>query len=245
MKKTVLAFPLFLLVLLAFPTFQQGGVSAGASQQASAADSEQPPVIDGRDMPYLSMMASYANTSQINDWTVKTYPMDTARLDDTLFNDSYVQVYVSDVKDIIQPSVDEHGEVVHAIRVYVPSDSVVNQLSEIAHEVFYVSMYTPSILMVVDKEGLQQIANNPAVYCIRILPQNDFVWIPEGLSFATVVALTSIAVVAGSICLRKRQKFPFRRQTYQFADKLFYSRQFFSANIRDNVLYIVLDATKH
>ena len=37
--------------------------------------------------------------------------------------------------------------------------------------------------------------------------------IPEGLNFATVVALTSIAVVAGSICLRKRQKFAFGRQT--------------------------------
>jgi len=36
-------------------------------------------------------------------------------------------------------------------------------------------------------------------------------WIPEGLSFATVAALTSVTVVAGSIYLKKRQKSPFRR----------------------------------
>ena len=154
MKKTSLVFTLFLLVLFAFSSFQQRN-QRWCSTQASAADSEQPLVIDGRDMPYLSEMESYAKTSQTKDWAAKIYPIDTERLDDTFFTDSYVQVCVSDVKDIIQPTVDENGEVVGAARVYVPSDSVVKQLSEVAHEVFYVSMYTPSILMVVDKAGLQ------------------------------------------------------------------------------------------
>jgi len=45
------------------------------------------------------------------------------------------------------------------------------------------------------------------------LIEPEGVLIPEGLSFAIVAALTSIAVVTGSICLRKRQKFAFRRQT--------------------------------
>jgi hypothetical protein len=39
----------------------------------------------------------------------------------------------------------------------------------------------------------------------------ETIWIPEGLSFATVAALTSVTVVAGSIYLKKRQKSPFRR----------------------------------
>ena len=43
--------------------------------------------------------------------------------------------------------------------------------------------------------------------------------IPEGLSFATVAALMSVAVVTGSICLRRRKKVASRQQTQRVSPR--------------------------
>lgn len=84
----------------------------------------------------------------------------------------YVIIYISDVKEeFVYVKDDATGEVEHVFQVYLPSDEVVNQLSFIPHEHFYVSVLHPSVSMIVDKQYLCEIANNPSVYCISIVPR--------------------------------------------------------------------------
>jgi hypothetical protein len=72
----------------------------------------------------------------------------------------YCEVYVSDVETL-----DWNGS-----QVYVPAQSAVEQLAAIRNSHFYVSRFSPSIGITVDKQMLQQIAAVPSVYCIRIIP---------------------------------------------------------------------------
>jgi hypothetical protein len=72
----------------------------------------------------------------------------------------YCEVYVSDVE-----ALDWNG-----IRVYVPAQSAVEQLSCIQNAHFYVSQFSPSICMTVHKQALEQIAAVTSVYCIRVIP---------------------------------------------------------------------------
>jgi hypothetical protein len=58
----------------------------------------------------------------------------------------------------------------NGIQVHTPAQNVVEQLSGIPHSSFYVSRFSPSIGMTVEKQVLEQIAAVSSVYCIRVIP---------------------------------------------------------------------------
>jgi hypothetical protein len=122
-------------------------------------------------------MQAYTPTSGITNWTVKIHPNDLSKFynsDDALSNIAYVEAYVSDVKAYNITKYDT-PLLTRIMSVYVPSEGVIQQLSQIHNTYFRVSLTVPNIVMIVDKGGLQQIAENPAVYCIRIHPNNPAV----------------------------------------------------------------------
>ena len=97
------------------------------------------------------------------------------KLDSDDENRVVVEVYVSDVDDTIQISKDvKTAKTAHVLQMYTAAERAVKQLAEIPNTHFYVSKYFPSICMTVKKQDLQQIANNPSVYCIRVIPPFKF-----------------------------------------------------------------------
>lgn len=104
------------------------------------------------------------------DWTLKVSPQDIQLLesaDETV----YIEVWVSDVDETIQLSGDlKTGKIEHLFQVYRASERVAEQLSQIPNSHFYESRFSPSIGMTIKKQALQQIASNPSVYCIRVIP---------------------------------------------------------------------------
>jgi len=162
-KLNVVVTSICLLFLLAFSALNQLGTAAVASEQTKT--------IDVRQMTFFDEMktrnAEYVTSA---DWTLKVAPSDMPYLDSA--NDTvYAEIYVSDVDDTLQNAVDNKtGEIKHTLRVYTATEQAVNQLAEIPNTHFYVSMYSPSVCMTVQKQALQQIAKNPSVYCIRIIP---------------------------------------------------------------------------
>ena len=163
MKLTVVMPATCLLFLIAFSGLNQVGTAAVAS--------EQPKTIDVRQMTFFDEMKTRnAEYAAKPDWTLKVAPSDIQYLDSA--NETvYVEVYVSDVDDTLQTSNDiKTGEIKHTYQVYTAAEQAVKQLAEIPNTHFYVSKFSPSIGMTVQKQALQQIANNPSVYCIRIIP---------------------------------------------------------------------------
>ncbi len=162
-----------LLFLVAF--------SALCQTSSAAIASELPETIDVRQMTFFEEMKTrnveYLAAKQ--DWTLKVAPQDTQYLnsaEDTF----YVEVYVSEVKDRLQTAVDvQTGKTEHIFRVYTASEEAIEQLKQIPNTHFYASMFTPSVGMTVLKQDLQQIASNPSVYCINVLPPMKF----SGLTF--------------------------------------------------------------
>ncbi len=149
-----------LLFVLAVPMISQG---------TTIVDQEQPPIIDARQMPFLSEMIDFARPSRIN-WTSKIFPTDQPYLE-TVKQSVCVEVYVSNVDCTIQLSTDfRTGKTEKCFQVFRPAEQTVKQLAEIPNSHFYVSKFTPSICMTVEKQVLQQIAGNPSVYCIRVIP---------------------------------------------------------------------------
>lgn len=107
---------------------------------------------------------------QEDNWTKKIFPMD-----EEYFNSAkdtvYIEVFVSDVEETIQLSKDCITEKTQSVfKVYRATQKTVEQLSAIPNEYFRVSLFSPRICMRVEKEVLQQIANQPQVYCIRVIP---------------------------------------------------------------------------
>jgi hypothetical protein len=170
-----------LLLLLAFSTIQQICIAAITS--------EQPSIVDARQMPFFNQMGTrLAEYNQKADWTKKIFPTDEPYLD-SADQTVYVEVYVSDIDDIIQLSEDcKTGKTENVFKVYRATERTVKQLSEIPHKYFYVSKFSPSICMTVEKEALQQIANQPPVYCIRVIPP-----LKPFLSFSEIRNLDDIA----------------------------------------------------
>ncbi len=91
----------------------------------------------------------------------KIYPQDMQQLLFSTDSTVYCEVYVSDVENTTW-----NNE-----QIYVPSQAVANELSKIPNTHFYVSRFSPSIGMVVERQELQEIAANHSVYCIRIIPK--------------------------------------------------------------------------
>ena len=182
MKAKIVISTLLLLGLLAFSMLQQVSIVASAI--------EQPTNIDVRQMPFFDGMKArndeYAATL---DWIMKVHPADIPVLD-TDDETVYIEVYVSDVDDTIQLSKDQRtGKTEHVFNVYRASENAIKQLSEVPNKYFYVTKFNPSIGMIVEKQYLQQIANNPSVYCIRVIPKEASV---ETLSFPTARANNDI-----------------------------------------------------
>ena len=201
---------LLLLSLFAVSAVSQAGIDVVVAQ-------ELPPTVDSQQMPFFDQMRSrLAEYSVTTDWTKKIFPMDESYLysaESTI----YIEVYVSDVEEAMRLSgdisTDEAGKV---FQVYRPTEHAVAQLSEIPHTYFYASLYSPSICLTVEKQTLQQIAEIPSVYCIRIIPSQtqamtfgspvftrnfDVFWIVLPLT-ATCVALVVI------VWARKRRMRP-------------------------------------
>jgi hypothetical protein len=132
---------------------------------------------DNRVLPHYSVMQTYNTTSGITDWTSKIHPDDLSRyLDDALYNQSDVWMYVTDVK--------EHNitkymspETNNVTAIYIPTENVwqhmVTKRSTIPHLQFSPSLIGPVYRVVVDKANLRQIAEMPEVYCIRIGPPHE------------------------------------------------------------------------
>ncbi len=171
MKNSLIVSTILLLSMFVVSIAQQAGIAAMAQQQAST--------IDDRQMPFLQQMRTrLVEYNQTGNWTKKIFPIDEPNLDvanstlDLSNGTLYVEVFVLDVVDSLQFSRDiKTGKIEHSFQVYTASESVVKQLSEIPNTYFYVFKYRPAIGMIVEKQVLQQVASNPSVYCIRIIPQ--------------------------------------------------------------------------
>ena len=161
MKKTVLVLVLILALFLALAEIQF----------VDSTTTQPPSVIDVRIMTYLDQMQPrLALYNLTGDWTMKIYPADEAYLH-SAESTVYIEVYVSDVEDTTQKSVDpQTNETAHVYQVYKPREQVIARLSAIPHTTFYVSWLTPSICLTVEKQALKEVAEIPSVYCIRIIP---------------------------------------------------------------------------
>lgn len=151
-----------LLLLLVFSVISQIGASTIANIS--------PEIIDVREMTFFDEMeARNAEYAEKSDWTLKISPLDTQYYKST--NETvYAEIYVSDTDDRLQFCSDFTGKTKNTFRVYTASEQAVKQMSEIPNTYFYASRFSPSICMTVPKQALQQIAANPLVYCIRIIP---------------------------------------------------------------------------
>ncbi len=151
-----------------------GLLAASLMMQAylcSAVAQETPPTIDSRKMTFLNQMQTrLAEYNATGDWTKKIFPADESLLQ-SAESPVYIEVYVSDVKDTTQNSTDiQSNEAAAVFLVYLPTERAIEQLSAIPHTYFYVSRFSPSICLTVEKQVLQQVAEVPSVYCIRIIP---------------------------------------------------------------------------
>ncbi|MBT0158652.1 S8/S53 family peptidase [Candidatus Bathyarchaeota archaeon A05DMB-2] len=162
MKKTAVIGTMLLLIMLGVSIMQQAGIAAIAQ--------EQPSTIDVRQMPFLDQMRTRLDEyNEEADWTLKVFPTDEPYLD-VADETVYVEVYVSDVDDTTQLSEDlKTGKTENVFQVYKANERAVKQLAEIPHSYFYASKFSPSIGITIEKQMLQQIANIPSVYCIRII----------------------------------------------------------------------------
>jgi len=184
MKKIALALiiALFFLALAEF-------------QFASSTMTPTPPVIDVRNMPYLDQMQPRLSWYNLTgDWKIKICPGDEVYLQ-SAESTVYIEVYVSDVEDTTRESIDiQTNETANVYRVYVPTEQVVAQLSAIPHTTFYASWLSPSICLTVEKTTLEQVAQIPSVYCIRIIPSMELLTTNNN-SLLTIASLSAVAAV--------------------------------------------------
>jgi hypothetical protein len=195
-KKKALVSSAFLVCLFAVLVMLQANMSLVAAQ-------ESPPIIDARDMTFLNQMQHrLAEYNRTGDWTKKIFPFDAAYLHSTE-STVVIEVYVSDVEDTTRESIDiSTNETAHRLRVYIPAEQVVAQLSANPHTHFYVSWIPPSISLTVEKQALQQIAEIPSVYCIRITPSMEFISLDNNpKSEDNLVLQTALPIIATCIAL--------------------------------------------
>lgn len=130
--------------------------------------------VDNRTLPHYSEMQAYNSTSGLTDWTAKIYPDDLQRYtNDTLYGQSDVWLYFNDVTyyNFVQY---ESPETNRITTVAIPTEQVLqhmeDKLSVIPNLQYSVRPNAPAIRVIVDKIYLQQLAEMPEVYCIRIVP---------------------------------------------------------------------------
>jgi hypothetical protein len=200
-----------LLSLLIFLTAQQTSMVAVAQ--------EQPSVIDVQQLTFFDQMrANMALYNVTGFWALKVFPTDQLQLFVTE-SPIYVEVYVSDIDAVNQSSVDiQTVEVQHVFQVYRASKQSVSQLSAIPHTHFYVSAFSPSIGMTVEKQVLEQIAKVPSVYCIRIIPNHaqaaivgDTAYLNaysfDALWFILILVVVGIILVFLGLKIKKRRQY--------------------------------------
>jgi hypothetical protein len=152
---------LLILSVLLLVGFQQMGLFTSTSEQPTVAELQQ--------LPFFAEMDRLA---QINgSLTSKVYPKD-QRVLDAANQSIHIEVYVTDVYPTVVLSQDiRTNKTEGIINVYRPTERIVKQLLEVPNTYFYVDDLNPSIVMEIDKQNLQRIEDNPAVYCIRVVGQ--------------------------------------------------------------------------
>jgi hypothetical protein len=142
-----------------------------AQMVTSLISSEDINVIDTRQLTFFNEMLTRNAEYKLNaDWTLKVFPADLEYLK-TDTEEVYIEVYVTDTVDKLQTSHDRKtGAITNTFEVFTASENAVTKLSQIPHSYFYASMFSPSVGMTIQKQDLSQIANDPSVYCIRIIP---------------------------------------------------------------------------
>lgn len=128
-------------------------------------------VIDIRQLNFFNdMRLRNSEYAQKKDWTLKISPLDINYYDNAIEKKLYVEVYVSDIEEKYVNTESLFGEAKNTYRVYTASDDIIKQMKQIPNDHFYASKFSPSVCMTVIKHTLQEIANNPCVYCIRVIP---------------------------------------------------------------------------
>jgi hypothetical protein len=150
---------------------------------------EQPITVNVRQTPFRNEMNTrLTEYAQTNNWTKKIFPQDEMRLNNSE-EKIYIEAYFSDIEEAIQPSTDiKTGKTETIFQVNLPSERAIEEAAKIPNTYFYVSRFSPSIGLTIEKQALQEIANIPSVYCIRIIPPLE-----PFLSISTIRELDDIA----------------------------------------------------
>jgi hypothetical protein len=196
--KSALILSVLLLGLLVIAVMAQANT-------AMAATPKLPPTVTAEQMPFFGQMQTrIAEYDASGDWAKKIFPADAFCL---FFANSpiYIEVYVSDVEEAMRLLGDNStADAGKSFPIYRPTEQAVAELSAVPHTYFYASKFSPSICLTVEKQTLQQIAQIPSVYCIRIIPSqamtfnnlssagNFMLWIVLPLLAACIVLVAVI-----------------------------------------------------
>ncbi|RJS88546.1 hypothetical protein CW700_07530 [Candidatus Bathyarchaeota archaeon] len=146
---------------------------------------EGPRVIDCRKLTFYEAMESRLEAyEETHDWRLKVHPSDLEYLENvTAETVVYVEAYVSNPREATEYSIDlSTNETIGIYHVYQARGEQVEAFLKIPQESpLYKSKFDPSICMEIEAKYLEEIAELPFVYCIRVGPTEVPIETPDEL----------------------------------------------------------------